>query len=355
MAVGLSVFYPASHECQAALVLARLCRLGALRPILIPSSGETFDEDLADACASEDALLILLAQDLIPIGRPARAIYAPLLCRLEGQAPTAIVTIETMQLPPLLARAQRAVWADSPIAALRQIEAWAVARLPRQLERSLPAPETLAPIEASIVDSLFDRLIDGSDSISISTSAPDFAHQFAILARPHFETIHLVEMRQQAPALLNAALATIIPNGRALWILIGYKGAPVEAPAHASILALPDVEALPALEPYALLRATPVIEGEALPFSTFEFERTLPALFNSNGPLAERVARKAGAFFRVNHRTAEAIWLYELLEKAARSSECAAECANELYWLRAGGERKALFFDASQASFNFNS
>ncbi len=338
----IALFYPAADERAAVETHARLARVSTLRPTLIATEPESFLEDLAGVCDSSEPLLAFLSRQLIPAGRPPRASYAPLLKRLEAGSPTAVVALDAVQLPPLLG--------PHTLATQREIEAWAIARLPRQIE--LMPTDAAVATDPALIEKLFVALVDNAASLELRDSLE--AHRFAALAAPHFEAVQVLDARHQSPALLDAVLSRIQPPGRKLWILNGYTGPKIEAEPHASILTLPDAEPAAALDPYALLRATPVIEGEPLPFSTHEFERTLPHLFESNWPLAERIARKAGAFFRVNNRVAEAIWIYDLLQRASQTPECAAHCESELYWLRAGGERKAALLDASQASFNFN-
>ncbi len=342
-----SLFYPAGEEQAAGQIRARLSRISSLQLTSIEATRESYSEDLDDACSSDGPLILLLSPDLIPKGQPARVTYSPLLKRIESHAPTAILTQADIQLPPLIAKQLLAPW--SP-AALRPIEAWALARLPHQLDLLAPIPPT--PQDPQLIESLFVQLIDSASTVELPR--PLDAHQFAALARPHFEAIHNLDAHHQSTVLRDAVLALIQPAGRVLWILNGYTGPTIEAPLNASILILPNAELAAALDPYALLRETPNKEGEPLPFSTHEFERTLPALFESNWHLAESIARKAGSFFRLNNRVAEAIWLYELLRHASQTKQCTALCEYELSWLHAGGERKALLLDASQSSFNFS-
>ncbi|WP_031500318.1 hypothetical protein [Bryobacter aggregatus] len=367
MSAGISLFYSAAQDAAALAIRTRLNRLTDLQVAHIGVTRESFLEDLADACSSGDALIVLLSQDILPEGGSPREVYAPLLERIESHAPTAIVTLNSLPLPPLLAKSKRADWATSPVAALRQIEAWSIAWRPRLPEPEIARPQVPVEVDAGLLEALFARLIDNTENFAVSHPSPavrtQFGQHFATLARPHFEAVHWVEAPHQVAALRDGALKAIVPGGRALWIVNGYDGDPILPPAQSSILSLrthgavglPDleIEETAPLDPYAMLRATPSHEGETLPFCTFEFERSLPELFQVHWSLGERVARKAGSFFRVNHRVAEAIWLYELLlaEASARGhAQCVADCENELYWLRAGGERKVQLMQASQAS-----
>lgn len=340
------LFYPADEEQAARQIRARLSRISSLQLTLIAATCESYAEDLDDACSTDGPLILLLSPDLIPKGQPARATYSPLLKRLEAHAPTAILTQGEIQLPPLLAKQLLATWSPS---ALRPIEAWALSRLPHQLDLLAPIPP--APQDPQLIESLMVQLIDNASTVE--HSRPLDAHQFAALARPHFEAIHILDAHHQSTTLSDAVITLIQPAGRVLWILNGYTGPTIDAPLHASILILPDAELAAALDPYSLLRETPTREGKPLPFSTHEFEQTLPSLFESNWPLAESIAKKAGTFFKVNNRVSEAIWIYDLLGRASRTKECTAECEYELSWLHAGGKRKSHLLDASQASFNF--
>ena len=345
--MNFALFYPADQEQAALQIRARLSRISSLQLTTIEATPESYAEDLIDACSADGPLILLLSPDLIPKGQPARATHSPLLKRIETRAPTAILTIGDIQLPPLLAKHLIAPWTP---AALRPIEAWALARLPHQLDLLAPIP--LSPQDPQLIESLMVQLIDNADTVELSH--PLDAHQFAALAGLHFEAIHIFDAHHQSTVLLRVVIALTQPPGRVLWILNGYTGPTIEAPIHASILILPNAEPAAPLDPWTLLREIPNKEGEPLPFSTHEFERTLPALFESDWPLAERIARKAGTFFKVNNRVAEAIWLYELLGHASQSKECTALCEYELSWLRAGGDHKALLLEASQTSFNFS-
>lgn len=116
----------------------------------------------------------------------------------------------------------------------------------------------------------------------------------------------------------------------------------------------------PQVDPIAhavsLIPLIPTVEGISLPFSTCEFERLLPQLFSRHWSLAERLARRAGSFFRINHRVPEAIWVYETLKWQATlqgQTACATDCESELYWLRAGGARKQALAAATQSGFEF--
>ena len=345
--MNFSLFHHASEEQEALQIRARLSRISSLQLTSIEATRESYAEDLDDACSADGPLILLLSPDLIPNGQPARATYSPLLKRIETRAPTAILTIGDIHLPPLLAKHLIAPWTP---AALRPIEAWALARLPHQLDLLAPIPLSLQ--DPQLIESLMVHLID--DASTYELSHPLDADQFAALARSHFEAIHILDAHHQSTTLIGAVIARVQPPGRVLWILNGYTGPSIDVPVHASILILPNAELAAPLDPWTLLREIPNKEGEPLPFSTHEFERTLPALFESNWPLAERIARKAGSFFKVNNRVAEAIWLYDLLSHASQSSECTALCEYELSWLRAGGDHRALLLDARQTSFNFS-
>ncbi|MCX6612723.1 MAG: hypothetical protein NTW74_17970, partial [Acidobacteria bacterium] len=181
-----------------------------------------------------------------------------------------------------------------------------------------------------------------------------------------FESVEHINASHQAIALRDAAVSVVQPQGRTLWILEGYEGPSLELPPNASMLVLNSSGGIeippqpgtptqidPIARAAALIPQIPTVEDQPLPFSTYEFEDLLPQLFSRNWLLAERLSRRAGAFFRVNHRVAEAIWLYESLRDHAEAqghAKCKEDCENELYWLRAAGTRKKQLAQAEQVS-----
>ena len=161
--MNFSLFYPADEEQAERQIRARLSRISSLQLTLIAATRESYAEDLDDACGTDGPLILLLSPGLIPKGQPARATYSPLLKRIEAHAPTAILTQGDIQLPPLLARHFLAAWST---AALRLIEAWALSRLPHQLD--LLAPIAPTPQDPNLIESLVVQLIDNAATIALS-------------------------------------------------------------------------------------------------------------------------------------------------------------------------------------------
>lgn len=361
----VTVVYPGSHEAYAAETKLRLGRIRNLDLSWVSTEPSTFQQDLSEATDSEDPLILILHSSLIEgLKLPARLLWAPLLRRIEagGAGSIAVCLLNSIALPPLFKQAKVA---EEPHA-LRALNQWVLRWL--QIEySSAPSKYGLA---SDVSESLFAQLIDNASSVTISCPCAytqlRAAEEFKQLASPFFEAVQLIDTRHQVLPLRDAAVSGIQPQGRTLWILNGYEGPPIDRPEAASILIVnssggieiaPEPASPSPLDPIAraatLIPQIPTVEDQPLPFSTYEFEELLPLLFTSNWLLAERLARRAGAFFRVNHRVEEAIWLYESLRSQAEiqgHANCRQDCENELYWLRAAGTRKKQFSQAEQVS-----
>ncbi len=359
----LTVLYPGSHESFAAEARLRLGRIRNLDLAWVSAEPTSFQEDLAEAADSEDPLVLMLHSSLIErLKMPPRLLWAPLLSRIEagGAGSIGVCLLNSISLPPLFKQAKVAEEPHS----LRALNQWILRWL--QIEYSSnPATQLLA---AALRELLLEQLIDNASTITLSCPCPStrlqVANEFKELAAPFFETVQLINTRHQVLPLRDAAVSIIQPQGRTLWILDGYEGPPVNRPSDASMLILNSsggIEILqqlgtpaqvdPIARAAALISQIPTVEDQPLPFSTYEFEDLLPILFTHNWLLAERLARRAGAFFRVNHRIEEAIWLYESLRDQAEiqgHATCQIDSENELYWLRAGGSRKKQFSQAEQ-------
>jgi|GEM_PF-1712542 len=361
----LTVLYPASHEFFAAEARLRLGRIRHLDLAWVSTEPTSFQEDLAEAAESKDPLVLMLHSSLIEGFKiPPRLLWAPLLSRIEagGAGLIGVCLLNSISLPPLF---QQAKVAEEPHS-LRALNQWVLRWLHVEYTSS-PSPQLLSP---KLRDLLFEQLIDDASTITLSCPCPatrlQVANEFKELAAPFFESVQLINTRHQVIPLRDAALSIVQPHGRNLWILDGYEGPPVDRPSDASILILnssggidiPQQLGTPAqVDPIAraaaLIPQIPTVEDQPLPFSTYEFEDLLPILFTHNWLLAERLARRAGAFFRVNHRVEEAIWLYESLRDQSEiqgHATCRLDCENELYWLRAGGSRKKQFSKAEQGN-----
>lgn len=361
----LTVLYPGSHESFASEAKLRLGRVRNLDLAWVSTSPSSFQEDLSEAAESEDPLVLILHSSLIEgLRLPPRLLWAPLLSRIEaGRAGSiAVCLLNSISLPPLFKHAKAAQEPHS----LRALNQWVLRWL--QIEYSSnPMTQLLEP---SLRESLFEQLIDNASTTTLScpcaTTRLQVANEFKHLAAPYFESVEQINARHQAIPLRDAAVSVVQPQGRTLWILEGYEGPPLEVPSNASMLVLNSSGGIeipsqpgtttqmdPIARAAALIPQIPTLEDQPLPFSTFEFEDLLPQLFTRNWLLAERLARRAGAFFRVNHRVAEAIWLYESLRDYAEAqghTKCREDCENELYWLRAAGSRKKQFAQAEQVS-----
>jgi hypothetical protein len=361
--VRLTLLYPAEQEDLAKQAAERLSHFRNLDLTLVATEPDTFTEDLDEVAEAEEPLALFITPSLVKSSKTARQLWAPLLQRIErGTASqVGLLLLDACPLPPLLAKLKTA---EGPLA-LRQLQRWVVEwlTLPRQ---SFPSPMVLSA-------DLIASAIDQPGTIAFACPCPQTqkaaASSLANLAAPYFEEVHLLEARHQVAALRDAVLQSINTSGRILWILDGFEGNEPNLPTGASLIILRQANGLPlAPEPMAaeqtnpigrvatLLPLIPNQPGLPLPCSTFEFETLLPLLFEQNWPLAERFARRIGTFFRLNHRVNEAIWLYTLLQSEALRqghSTCAKDCEDELFWLRAGGERKQQFLSAGQAIFKF--
>lgn len=338
----LTVVHPANQQAFADRLASLLRPVRDLDVVWVATTSKTFQDDLAEVAEEEDPLVLALDQTLLQgNSAPPRVLWGPLLERLESQGASSfgIVQLSTLSLPPLLRKARVTASARE---ALRWSLQW----------RGNP-PDATTSVEIS--EALLEQIVDRQGVVSVPDS-PLTAEQFARALAPYFEQVQILHIPHQVKALRDAELARIEPAGRTLWIL---TGATAEAPPGASLLALkPEIEPLedPIARAAELKPQIPTQAGEPLPFSTYELERLLPLLFPRQWGLAESFARRAGAFFRNNHRVNEAIWLYESLKWQAAlqgQTQCVEFCESELYWLRAGGVRKQQLGAADQSSFEF--
>lgn len=333
----LSVVYPESREDFAGSLRQCLQWHTRIQITWISTTSESFTEDLDQP---GDLILCLDAALLAPLRRPAREIWAPLLEFAPGSRRIALFSWGSVTYPSLLSRHPQAAATHRNL--LSQIGLWL-----HSLPAAPPLPELLNPL----IDNPTLIEIDGDDTLAAS---------LAEAALPWFESVRQLPAHQRAQPLLEAVLAEIIPDGRTLYILTGYSGPLPSLPSGASLLRIfAPAPAPPANAMQHALQLIPLIPthpGQPLPFSTFEFEQLLPSLFSTNWAIAERLAQRAGAFFRLNHRVAEALWLYRLFGDAARrhgQPARAADCDSEISWLEAGGARKQQFLHASQSAFDF--
>ncbi len=371
----ITFLYPEDREDFAQKALARLARLSEVDVATVAIGRGNLPQDLRDACEGGEPIVLALSSDLISHETGSvRELWAPLLRRVEasGAQNIGIILVDEVVLPPLLLRARRTQAKDS----LRALESWAIAWSLPNRETSGPVPHPVDGMDEDLLELLLQRLVDESASLKLSCSCActrtRYAADFALCAEPYFEAVQSLYVPHRVAALRDAVVKQIAAAGRTLWILDGYEGPLPDRPEFASILVLGETGgiAIPAagLEAVAmdmdevlerslqLLPLIPNVAGIELPFSTFELEELLPALFENHWILAERLARKAGVFFRVNHRVEEAIWLYEELKRQAEQhgqAACVEDCDNELYWLRAGGNRKVQGLHAEQGSFEF--
>ena len=371
----LSFLYPENQENFAQQAIARLGRLSNVDVSIVAIAHANLRQELQDSCDGDELLVLALSKELLAQqSASARELWAPLLLRVEtGRAKTfGIILLDDLVLPPLL---QRALWAHEHFA-LRALEAWVIAW-------SIPHPET-AGTQAQLEDNLDEGLhelllrclVDESASLLLSCTCANTrtrcATEFALRAGQYFEAVKILYVPHRVAVLRDGVMAQIAPAGRTLWILNGYEGPLPERPEDASILILGATGGIviPATAAQGveksmsgvlgralqLIALIPNVAGVELPFSTFELEELLPWLYENHWILAERLARKAGVFFRVNRRAAEAIWLYEELKQQAEQqgkASCVVDCDNELYWLRAGGSRKLLVCGTAQGSLDF--
>jgi hypothetical protein len=361
----ITVLYPASHESYAAEAKLRLARIRNLDIAWLSTDPATFQDDLEEAAESEDPLVLVLHSSLIDkLKLPPRTLWAPLLAKIEagGAGFIGVCLLNAVNLPPLFKQAKVAQDPHS----LRALNQWVL----RWMQIEYAGGASKANLGDDLREDLFTQLIDQEATTTLSCTCAStrlqIAQDFKLLAAPHFEAVHLIDTRHQVLALRDTAVAEIQPQGRTLWILNGYEGPPLDRPEAASILILnssggrqipASADPAPTIDPIAraatLIPQIPTVEDQPLPFSTYEFEDLLPQLFTRNWMLAERLARRAGAFFRVNHRVSEAIWLYESLRDQAElqgHANCRQDCENELYWLRAAGPRKKQLAQAEQGS-----
>lgn len=361
----ITFLYPASHESYAAEARLRLGRIRNIDIAWISTEPSTFQDDLEEAAESEDPLVLILHSSLTEkLKLPPRTLWAPLLAKIEagGAGFIGVCLLNKVNLPALFKQAKVAEEPHS----LRALNQWVLRWL--QIEYIGGASKTT--LDDGLQEDLFAQLIDQAATSTLSCTCAStrlqIAQDFKQIAAPYFEAVHLIDARHQVLALRDAVVSEIQPQGRALWILNGYEGPPLDRPEAASILILngsggtqipQSADPAPTIDPIAraatLIPQIPTVEDQPLPFSTYELEDLLPQLFTRNWMLAERLARRAGAFFRVNHRVAEAIWLYESLRDQAEiqgHANCRQDCENELYWLRAAGPRKKQFAQAEQAS-----
>jgi hypothetical protein len=361
--VRLTLLYPARQEDLARQAAERLAHFRNLDLTLVATEPDTFTEDLDEIADADEPLALFITPSLVQSSKTARQLWAPLLQRIErGTASqVGLLLLDACPLPPLLAKLKKA---EGPLA-LRILQRWVVEwlTLPRQ---SFPIPMALS---ADLIDSVIDQPGTIAFACPCQQTQKAAAAAFATAALPLFEHVELLEARHQVPALLDAVLANIKPNGRTLWILDGFNGPEPTLPPGASLIILrnengqplpvqswPPNQTNPIAQVAALLPLIPNQPDLPLPCSTFEFETLLPPLFEQNWLLAERFARRIGSFFRLNHRVNEAIWLYTLLQSEALrqgQTNCAKDCEDELFWLRAGGERKQQFLSAGQSIFKF--
>jgi len=368
----LTIFYPESSQEFAGQVKFQLQGIRGLDFTWVETNVASFRSDLEDAAESDDPLIVVLSSGLVAgLGIAPRVLWAPLLKKIEeGDAGgVGLILLDSIATPPLLKKMK---WAEGKVS-LRAIQQWVMQWLGVEVSSSGWGNGLSVGFTSDQRETLLETLVDRQGMAELSCpcigTQTKAAFEAARLLRPYFESITIREARQEIPALRDAVIAELRPGGRALWILVGYEGPPIQIPADGSLLVIGrntgmliegepgDVTRLDEiLRAAALIQMTPTVEGLELPYSTYEFEVLLPELFRRNWLIAERLARKAGSFFRVNHRVAEAIWVYETLKEEAAAqgnSKCVTDCESELYWLRAGGIRKQQFLEAGQGSFNF--
>jgi hypothetical protein len=367
-----TVLYPEGRQSLADQLSVRLSRIRGIDPAWISTAPDDFSDNRTESAEGEDPIVLILDGSSLASNRLVpRVLWAPLLSRIEsGQAGSiALILLGNFALPPLLRKAKLAESPFSP----RTLDAWVIDWL-RLETREPPIGKGLdAGLPEELKANLLRQLVD--ESSVTHWSCPCIETQLRAgqdagrLAWPYFENVQLLHAPHQIEVLRHAELAKIAPAGRCLWIVTGHQGEAPPLPSGASMLLIGDSEGIRfnpdnvATTPTdliakagSLIPQIPNVEGQRLPFSTFELENLLPELCLRHWPLAERLARKAGAFFRLNHRVEEAIWVFELLLENARlqgSQACAQHCESELFWLRAGGARKQQFLTAGQSRFEF--
>jgi hypothetical protein len=333
----VSILYPQSREGFAADLRLNLRWHTGLEITWIATTPESFTED----CDQPGDLILCLEPALLaPLKHPPRVIWAPLLESIPSPRRLAIFLWGDVKLPSLL---NRYLQSTATVRSLRHcLGLW---------QHSLTSSPPLDPLLDPLIDS--PGLIDIDGDLSLAPA-------LAAAAQPWFEQVTLLDAHHSVQPLLAAVLSRIVPAGRCLYLLTGYSGPLDSPPAGASLLrihaAAPAAPTNPVARALELIPLIPTHPDLPLPFSTFEFEQLLPGLFTTHWPIAERLAQRAGAFFRLNHRVPEAIWLYQLFAAQARRmghSDRALECDSELSWLEAGGHRKQQLLHASQTTFDF--
>jgi hypothetical protein len=368
----LTVLYPEGRQSLADQLSLRLARIRGVDLAWISTSPEDFSTNLSEAAESDNPLVLILDATSLETNRLVpRQLWAPLLSRIEsGQAASiGLVLLDQFALPPLLRKAKLA---ESPFTP-RSLDAWVIDWLRLENRQKQTGTGLDEGLPEDLKAELLRQLVDASAVTQLTCPCIETqiraANDAARLAWPYFEAVHLLHAPHQVQVLRNAELARIVPSGRCLWIVTGHYGEPPPLPPDSSMLLIgaeagidlrPDNISSALIDPVTraarLIPQIPTIEEQPLPFSTYELEVLLPELMQQDWALAERLCRKAGAFFRLNHRVEEAIWILELLQQNAQlqgSQTCVQYCESELYWLRAGGTRKQQFLAAGQTRFEF--
>lgn len=362
----VQVVFTSQQQAIADAVLERWNWFCGLRHIAVPTTAEDFQEELSSAAEDADNCLVVIvdAQTLTQTKASPRVFWAPLLKRVEdgGARKLGIIAPETVTLPPLLRSARLAPPAD----AARKAQQWAAEWLGAR-----KGPTELA--DASFANQLIDAVVDSPAEVAVACPDPAIqvvlGNQIASSLGVYFERTHVIDVGHKARPLRDAVMEQIVPMGRALWVIRRADHFDLAPPAGASIIRLgtsgsisapADLVAPAAVAPVSraveLIANIPNAEGEPLPCDTAELEDLLTRLFASNWQLGERLARKAGAFFRLQNRVSEAIWAFETLKWQATiqgNMACLQACDDELYWLKAGGARKHQLKAASQGAFEF--
>lgn len=336
----ISICYPESREDFASALRTRLGFIRQAEFVWVSLTPADFTAEVEAALEDGDPTVLCLDSGLIT--KPTRETWQPVLERIEagGAAQLAVLRLDGIKLPALLDRVRQAAGES------RELTRWVMGWI------GVEAEPVACSVSADMKERLLRELVDQPGTLQL-----DEAFDFAFL-RPYFEYTAEIELGHESESLRLAALAEVKPMGRALYIL---RGGEAEAPAGASLLVLPKVERHWTNEELIrraaeVLTRIPTQEGLAFAVSTRELEALLVRLFATNWALAERLARKAGAFFRLNDRVPEAVWAFETLAGEAAqqgAAACVRHCEEELYWLRAGGERKRQFLTARQTGFEF--
>jgi hypothetical protein len=362
----IQLVFTTQQQAIADAVLERWSWFHGIGHISVPTTAEDFQQELASAAEDEESSLVVIvdAQTLSQSKASPRVFWAPLLTRVEngGARKLGIIAPDTVALPPLLRTARVATPAEAPRKAQRWAAEWLGAR---KGASGLTEPDFTDQLIAAVVDA----------PATICIACPEVAAQ-AVLARqiagslaPWFERTQVIDVGHKAKPLRDAAVEQIIPAGRVLWVIKRADSLDFAAPAGASIvrignhgsIAAPADLALPTpLDPISraveLIASIPNADGDPLPCDTAELEELLTRLFAANWQLGERLARKAGAYFRLANRASEAIWAFETLKWQATiqgNIACLQACDDELYWLKAGGARKHQLKAATQGAFEF--